>query len=99
MRAEGKAAWSDELKKAYRAKDGKEANPELKLAIERMKEADKAWHEARILAEATFDESERRLSTGMACEGARQAIEAWELTEKAIRRAEALARRSEDKEG
>jgi cell wall assembly regulator SMI1 len=89
-----KSTWSDDLKKAYRAKDGKEANPELKLAIERMKEADKAWHEARILAEATFDESERRLSTGMACEGARQAIEAWELTEKAIRRAEALGRRS-----
>jgi hypothetical protein len=89
-----KAAWSDDLKKAYRAKDGNGLDPERKLAIERMKGADKAWREARIAAEATFDEAERRMSTGMAREGAAQAIEAWELTEKAIRRAEALGRDS-----
>ena len=93
-----KAGWGDDLKKAYRGKDGKDLDPELKLALERMKEADEAWKEARITAEATFDEAERRMSTGMACEGAAQAIEAWELTERAIRRAEALGRRSEDKE-
>jgi hypothetical protein len=89
-----KAAWSDELKKAYRGRDGKGIDPDLKLAIERMKEADEAWREARNTAEATFDEADRRMSTGMACEGAQQAIAAWELTERAIRRAEALARRS-----
>jgi len=93
-----KAAWSDDLRKAYRAKDGNGLDPELKLAIERMKEADKAWRDARITAEATFDEAERRMSTGMARDGAAQAIEAWELTEKAIRRAEALGRRSGDNE-
>jgi hypothetical protein len=92
-----KATWSDDLKQAWRGKDGKDLDPELKLAIERMKEADKAWKEARERAEATFDEAERRMSTGMACEGAAQAIEAWELTERAIRRAEALGRRSEDR--
>jgi hypothetical protein len=89
-----KAGWSDELKAAWRAKDHKDADPELKLAIERMKEADKAWRAARETAEETFAESERRMSTGMAREGAAQAIEAWELTEKAIRRAEALGKRS-----
>jgi hypothetical protein len=36
------------------------------------------------------------MSTGMARDGAAQAIEAWELTEKAIRRAEALGRKSEE---
>src|ERR1700758_5374529 len=51
-----KAAWSDDLKKAYRGKDGQDTDPELKLAIERMKEADAAWREARKTAEATFDE-------------------------------------------
>jgi hypothetical protein len=93
-----KAGWSDDLKKAYRTKDGKDIEPELKLAIERMRKADEAWREARETAEATFDESERRLSTAMAREGAAQAIEAWELTEKAIRRAEALGRKSGDHE-
>jgi hypothetical protein len=87
-----KSGWSDDLKKACHAKNGKNPDPELKLAIERMKAADQAWREARNTAEATFEESERCMSTAMAREGAAQAIEAWELTERAIRRAEALAR-------
>ncbi len=90
-----KSSWSEELRKAYRGKDGAGLDPELKAAIKRMKEADEAWREARETAEATFDEADRRMSTSMACEGAAQAIEAWELTEKAIRQAEALGRRSE----
>jgi len=89
-----KGAWSDDLKKVYRAKHPNGVDPDLKLALERMKQADEAWTEARIRAEETFDRAERRMSAGMAREGAQQAIEAWELTEKAIRRAEALARRS-----
>jgi hypothetical protein len=93
-----KTAWSDDLKKAFRAKNGKDLDPELKLALDRMSEADGAWRQARDRAEATFDEAERRMSTDMAREGAAQAIEAWELTERAIRRAEALARRSVDHE-
>ena len=91
-----KGAWGDDLKKAYRAKHSNGLDPDLTLALERMKQADEAWAEARIKAEATFDEAERRMSTGMAREGAQQAIQAWELTEKAIRRAEALARRATD---
>jgi len=87
-----KNAWGEDLKKGYRGKDGKALDPELQAAIKRLKEADKVWRDARETAEATFDEAERRMSTGMACEGARQAIEAWELTEKAIRQAEALGR-------
>ena len=89
-----KSRWSDDVKKAYRAKAANGIEPELALAIQRVKEADQKWREARVTAEATFDEAERRMNTGMACQGALQAIEAWELTERAIRRAEALARRT-----
>ena len=41
-------------------------------------------------AEETFDEADRRMSTRMACEGARQAIHAWEEREKFLRKMEAL---------
>ena len=40
-----------------------------------------------------FDEADRRMSTSMACTGAQMAIDAWEMREKVIRKAEALARR------
>ena len=50
--------------------------------------------QARDAAEAQFDEADRRMSTSMACEGAQMAIDAWEMREKVIRKAEALARRS-----
>lgn len=88
-----KERWSDALKKAYGGRKSNHLGPELKLALERVKEADDAWRQARDAAEATFDEAERRLSASMAREGAEQAILAWQLTERAIRRAEALARR------
>ena len=67
---------------------------EIKLAVQRVKEADDEAYDARMDAEDTFDEAERRLSGGMAREGAEKAIESWALREKAIRRAEALARRT-----
>ena len=89
-----KERWSDDLKNAYRGKNSNHLDPELRLALERMKEADAEWRQARETAEATFDEAERRMSTTMAREGTEQAINAWELTERAIRRAEALARRA-----
>ncbi len=93
-----KEGWSDELKQAYRGKGGNGIDGELKVAVQKVKEADQMWREARERAEETFDEAERRMSTSMACEGARQAIEAWELTERAIRKAEALGRRSSKQE-
>ena len=88
-----KQRWSEDLKKAYQGKNANHLDPELRLAVQRVRQADEEWKAARVIAEATFDEADRRMSTSMACEGAKQAIEAWELTEKAIRRAEALARR------
>jgi len=66
---------------------------EIKLAVQRVKEADDEAYRARMDAEQTFDEAERVLSTSMAREGTVKAIDSWELREKAIRKAEALARR------
>ena len=91
-----KAAWSEDLKKAYRDLSGNgkagKIQSDLKLALERIRQADDAAYDARMDAEATFDEAERRLSADMARVGAEKAIEAWELREKAIRRAEAVGR-------
>ena len=61
-----------------------------KLSAKKVKEADDAAYRARMDAEDTFDEAERQLSTSIAREGCRKAIQSWELHEKAIRRAEAF---------
>ena len=73
--------------------EAKDIDPEIKRAVERVKEADDTAERARLDAEVTFDEAERRLDTGMAREGAQKAIDSWELKERAIRRAEAAGRK------
>ena len=98
-----KARWSADVRAAYKeltAKgratgshkpEGKASwpiNGDVRFFAERVKEADDAAYRARMTAEDTFDEAERRMSTDLACEGCRQAIHSWELHEKAIRRAE-----------
>jgi len=65
----------------------------VKRAVEHVKEADDLAYQARIDAEDTFDEAERRSDTGLARQGAQKAIESWDLREKAIRKAEALTRK------
>jgi hypothetical protein len=65
-------------------------DPHLRLVAKKVKEADAAAYRARMDAEETFDEAERQLSTSLAREGCRKAIQSWELHEKAIRRAEAF---------
>ena len=65
-------------------------DPQSKLSAKKVKEADEAAYRARMDAEKTFDEAERQLSTALARDGCRKAIQSWELHEKAIRRAEAL---------
>jgi len=73
--------------------EAKSVGPEIKRAVERVKEADDIAYDARMDAEDTFDEAERRLDTDMARIGAQKAIESWDLREKAIRKAEALTRK------
>jgi hypothetical protein len=96
-----KARWSDELKAALRELSGRGgrhqksqqppqiADPEIRLLVEKVKDADDAARRVRMDAEETFDEAERQLSTSLAREGCQKAIHSWELHEKAIRRAEA----------
>jgi hypothetical protein len=72
--------------------EAKHIDPEIKLAVQRVKEADDEAYDARMDAEDTFDEAERILSTSMACDGAQKAIDSWDLRLKALRKAEALAR-------
>ena len=99
-----KARWSDELKAAYSELGGnsggagqrphkqpsQDIDPQVKLLAKRVKESDDEAYRVRMDAEDTFDEAEKKLSTRLAREGCRKAIQSWELHEKAIRRAEAL---------
>lgn len=103
-----KAAWSDELKEAYDVlldaeerptrtptkarKSSPKIDPEVLAVVKGVKEADDTAETKRLDAEDTFDEAERRMSTAMAREGARKALETYDLHEKAIRKAEAAAR-------
>jgi hypothetical protein len=72
--------------------EAKGVDAELKDFAERLKEADDEAFQARMTAEETFDEAERRLSASLARRGSEEAIEAYELREKFIRRAEAARR-------
>ncbi len=109
-----KATWSNELKTAYDelvsqdlthrrekslAKEGPTIAPEIKLWAKQVKKADDEAERARLEAEATFDEAERRMSASMAREGARQALKSYDLRESAIRKAQAAALSFPDKSG
>ena len=91
-----KAGWSEELKKAYEElgnhpKGNGTANgiaPELRLVAQKVKAAYEKGQRARVDAEQTFREADRRMSTDRAREGARKALESYDLRERAIRKAE-----------
>lgn len=96
-----KEHWSHELRAAYKELDSTKGglgevrsqqpaiSPDTREFVRKVKEADDQAHHARMDAERTFDEAERRLSTSMAREGCKKAIHSWDLHEMAIRRAEA----------
>ena len=73
--------------------EAKHVDPEIKLAVRKVKQADDETENTRLDAEATFEEGERRLSAAMAREGAQKALDTYDLHERAIRKAEAVARR------
>ncbi len=72
--------------------EAKGVDPEIKLKAQKLKESDDDAYEMRMAAEDTFAEAERRMSISMAREGSRQAIEAWGMRERVIRKFEAAAR-------
>jgi hypothetical protein len=64
-------------------------SPEIRALAKKIKQAHDAAYEAHMRAEETFEVAASRLNINMAREGTTQAIESWDLKEKAIRRAEA----------
>ena len=95
LEAEAALDSNPRAKRQYeKAKEAaKDVDLQTKSAAKKLKEADKEAYSLRMQAEETFDEADRRLSTSIACEGARQAVDAWETREKYIRKMETLARR------
>ena len=101
---EGKVreGWEEEWQQAWKdlsvngrpkSRSARALDPELKAALEGLHGFDVEARQARDAAEAQFDEADRRMSASMAREGAQMAIDAWEMREKFIRKAEALSRR------
>ena len=97
-----KGSWDVDLRKAYRElqlatkaaiEEAKAIEAETKALAGRLKTEDDEAFQARMAAEETFDEAERKMSTALARQGSEQAISAYEMREKFIRRAEAAARR------
>ncbi len=87
---DGKASSKQLYEKAKQ--EAKDLDPELKTFAERLWKADDEAFQLRMKAEETFDDAERRLSIPTAKRGCDEAIEAYELREKFIRRAEAAAK-------
>jgi uncharacterized protein YukE len=105
-RREVKDGWSGDLHKAYAEllphdskrqhekakKDAEHIDAKIKAAANRVKDADDEAEAARLDAEETFEAAERRLSASLAREGARKALDSWDLKESAIRKAETAKR-------
>jgi hypothetical protein len=97
-----KGAWGDDLRKAYRelqapsrqtAAEADGVDPQMKAFAARLKQSDDEAFQARMTAEETFDEAERRMSVSLARQGCEQAIGAYELRERFIRKAGAARRK------
>ena len=101
---EVKSSWSNELKAAYEAISSSGGSPEtgrkskekqqdisqeIMLLAKDLKQADEEAYRVHMDAEDTFDRAEKRLSTAMAREGTRKAIDSWDLKEKAILKSKA----------
>jgi hypothetical protein len=102
-----KQAWPEELKQAYdalvdeefsAAKKGKKkssfdgVDPAMLKTAKDVKAAFDDKETCRLDAEDTFDEAERKMSTEGARQGARKALETYDLHESAIRKAETVAK-------
>jgi len=101
---EVKGHWRDELKTVYGALGAKGdgvggqphqqalqgIDPQIKLLVQRVKDADDEAYRVRMDAEDRFDKAEKQLSTRMAREGCQKAIDSWDLHEQAIRQSEAV---------
>ncbi len=95
-----KSAWSKDLQKAYgalgaspaKSKSAAGGDSRVKATAAKLKEADDEAYRVRMEAERMFDEAEKRMSTSMAREASQVAIDAYNLREKAVRKAEIAGR-------
>jgi flavodoxin len=71
----------------------KNIDAEMKVFAARLKKEDDEAFQARMTAEETFDQAERKMSVSLARQGSEQAIEAYDLREKYIRKAEAAKKK------
>jgi hypothetical protein len=78
--------------KLRKKKEAPKIDSRIMAAVRQVKEADDEAYNAHEDAEEIFAEGEKRMSARMARDGARKALEAYDLHEAAIRKAEALAR-------
>ncbi len=94
-------SWPDEMRAAYdelvaeengKKKRGKKIDADVLETVRKIKDALDEAECVRLDAEDIFDRADRALSTSMAKEGTVRAIEAWEMREKAIRKAESDAK-------
>lgn len=91
---EVRALWPSEHQAAYKelgdksAHNSNNADPEIMSFAKRVKELDDEAYRAHMDAEETFARAEKILSTSMARDGCRKAINSWDLYEKAITKAE-----------
>lgn len=81
-----RAKWSPHFRSAY--EESGAASTEMKRLASRIRLEHEAAKRLRMDAEATFDGAEKRLSTAMAREGCRKAIEGWDHHLEAIRLAD-----------
>lgn len=94
------ASWPADMQTAYEIlaaeaegkKSRKKIDPEVLDCVRKIKDALDEAERVRLDAEDIFDRADRALSTSMAKQGTFRAIEAWELREKAIRKAESAAK-------
>lgn len=99
-----KQGWPQDLKAAYEAviaqaapanghnsAQAKPADSQILQIARQIKQGDDEAHRARSNAEQTFDDAEKQMSTRLAREGCRLAIESWNLREKAISKSQTLA--------
>ena len=88
--AEGGAPAKRKFEKAR--KEAADVDPKIKAVAKKLKGSDDEAYRVRMQAEDMFDEAEKRLSTSMAREASQVAIDAYNLREKAVRKAETAAR-------
>ena len=91
-------SWPEDMRAAYDVladdakKRHKKIDAETLETVRKIKDALDEAERVRLDAEDIFDRADRALSTSMAKQGTFRAIEAWEMREKAIRKAESAAK-------